>query len=90
MTPVARKAPTDVAFHPTYNGVVLFRNTFDGKLPATDYSKVNVSSPAHLHKHACKHTVVLSLHVFCICTVWFRLGVHLLQTPYRTFAYSGA
>jgi hypothetical protein len=41
MTPVARKAPTDVAFHPTYNGVVLFRNTFDGKLPATDYPKVN-------------------------------------------------
>ncbi|KAF8560018.1 protein PTM1 [Imleria badia] len=42
MTPtVARQAPTDVPFHPTYNGVVLFRNTFDGKLPATDYPKVN-------------------------------------------------
>ncbi|KAI9570240.1 lung seven transmembrane receptor-domain-containing protein, partial [Boletus coccyginus] len=42
MTPtVARQAPTDVPFHPTYNGVVLFRNTFDGKLPATDYPKVD-------------------------------------------------
>ncbi|KAF5368567.1 hypothetical protein D9758_002282 [Tetrapyrgos nigripes] len=27
--------------HPVYNGVVLFRNTFDGKLPSTDYPKVN-------------------------------------------------
>ncbi|KAG6380865.1 lung seven transmembrane receptor-domain-containing protein [Boletus reticuloceps] len=38
---VVRQAPTDVPFHPTYNGVVLFRNTFDGKLPASDYPKVN-------------------------------------------------
>ncbi|KIJ66304.1 hypothetical protein HYDPIDRAFT_87001 [Hydnomerulius pinastri MD-312] len=37
----ARQAPTDVPYHPTYNGVVHFRNTFDGKLPATDYPKVN-------------------------------------------------
>lgn len=37
----ARQAP----FHSTYDGVVLFRNTFDGKLPATDYPKVNVSPP---------------------------------------------
>ncbi|KAG0707496.1 lung seven transmembrane receptor-domain-containing protein [Suillus ampliporus] len=41
MNPTARQAPTDVPSHPTYNGVVLFRNTFDGKLPATDYPKVN-------------------------------------------------
>ncbi|EPQ60397.1 protein PTM1 [Gloeophyllum trabeum ATCC 11539] len=32
---------TDVPYHPTYNGVVLFQNTFNGKLPATDYPKVN-------------------------------------------------
>ncbi|KAF8445576.1 protein PTM1 [Boletus edulis BED1] len=38
---VVRQVPTDVPFHPTYNGVVLFRNTFDGKLPASDYPKVN-------------------------------------------------
>ncbi|KAG1754854.1 lung seven transmembrane receptor-domain-containing protein [Suillus paluster] len=41
MNPTARQAPTDVPSHPTYNGVVLFQNTFDGKLPATDYPKVN-------------------------------------------------
>ncbi|KAL0576801.1 hypothetical protein V5O48_005171 [Marasmius crinis-equi] len=27
--------------HPSYTGTVLFRNKFDGKLPATDYPKVN-------------------------------------------------
>ncbi|KAJ8597616.1 hypothetical protein M405DRAFT_876881 [Rhizopogon salebrosus TDB-379] len=41
MNPAARQEPTDVPYHPTYNGVVLFRNTFDGELPATDYPKVN-------------------------------------------------
>ncbi|KAG1864765.1 lung seven transmembrane receptor-domain-containing protein [Suillus subalutaceus] len=41
LNPTARQAPTDVPSHPTYNGVVLFRNTFDGQLPATDYPKVN-------------------------------------------------
>ena len=29
--------------HPGYHGTILFQNTFDGKLPATDYPKVNVS-----------------------------------------------
>jgi hypothetical protein len=41
LNPTVRQAPTDVPSHPTYNGVVLFRNTFDGQLPATDYPKVN-------------------------------------------------
>ncbi|OSD03235.1 hypothetical protein PYCCODRAFT_1477105 [Trametes coccinea BRFM310] len=36
-----RQASTDVPYHPTYTGTVLFRNTFDGKLPASDYPKVN-------------------------------------------------
>ncbi|KAH9858027.1 lung seven transmembrane receptor-domain-containing protein [Lenzites betulinus] len=27
--------------HPTYQGTVFFRNTFDGRLPASDYPKVN-------------------------------------------------
>ncbi|KZS95867.1 hypothetical protein SISNIDRAFT_438421 [Sistotremastrum niveocremeum HHB9708] len=31
---------TNVPFHPQYSGVILFRNTFEGKLPATDYPKV--------------------------------------------------
>ena len=29
--------------HPSYSGSVLFRNTFNGQLPATDYPKVNVN-----------------------------------------------
>ncbi|KAH7886133.1 protein PTM1 [Phlebopus sp. FC_14] len=41
ITPTARQVSTDVPYHPTYSGVVLFRNTFDGRLPATDYPKVN-------------------------------------------------
>lgn len=32
---------TDVPFHPKYHGTVLFKNKFDGQLPATDYPKVN-------------------------------------------------
>ncbi|KAI0962052.1 hypothetical protein AcV7_000979 [Taiwanofungus camphoratus] len=36
-----RQAPTDVPYHPTYSGSVFFRNTFDGKLSAADYPKVN-------------------------------------------------
>ncbi|KAG9314039.1 protein PTM1 [Chiua virens] len=42
--PVTVMNPTttrQTAFHSTYNGVVLFQNTFDGKLPAADYPKVN-------------------------------------------------
>ncbi|THH02573.1 hypothetical protein EW026_g325 [Hermanssonia centrifuga] len=36
-----RQAPTDVPFHPKYQGSVLFQNTFKGKLPAAEYPKVN-------------------------------------------------
>ncbi|KAM5533936.1 hypothetical protein V8D89_012361 [Ganoderma adspersum] len=36
-----RQAPANGTHHTTYNGTVLFRNTFDGKLPASDYPKVN-------------------------------------------------
>jgi len=36
-----RQGPTDVPFHPKYDGTVLFKNKFDGQLPATDYPKVN-------------------------------------------------
>ncbi|THH07355.1 hypothetical protein EW145_g3438 [Phellinidium pouzarii] len=40
-SPSRRQADTDVPFHPSYNGVILFQNTFDGKLPASEYPKVN-------------------------------------------------
>jgi hypothetical protein len=44
LSPAPRQASTDVPSHPTYNGKVLFQNTFDGKLPATDYPKVTVQT----------------------------------------------
>ncbi|TFY70000.1 hypothetical protein EVJ58_g95 [Rhodofomes roseus] len=40
----ARQATNDVPYHPTYTGTIFFRNTFDGRLPATDYPKVNFYS----------------------------------------------
>lgn len=40
--PPSNQASTDVPFHPSYRGTILFKNTFEGKLPATDYPKVNV------------------------------------------------
>ncbi|KIL71694.1 hypothetical protein M378DRAFT_64852 [Amanita muscaria Koide BX008] len=39
-SPSMRRAATDTYHHSNYTGTVLFRNTFDGKLPATDYPKV--------------------------------------------------
>jgi hypothetical protein len=36
-----RQDSSDVPFHPKYEGTVLFKNKFDGQLPATDYPKVN-------------------------------------------------
>ncbi|TFK30882.1 hypothetical protein FA15DRAFT_662945 [Coprinopsis marcescibilis] len=36
-----RQASTDVPGHPEYKATVLFKNVFDGQLPATDYPKVN-------------------------------------------------
>lgn len=35
------RASTDVPFHPSYSGKVLFINKFDGQLAASDYPKVN-------------------------------------------------
>ncbi|PFH54883.1 hypothetical protein AMATHDRAFT_78452 [Amanita thiersii Skay4041] len=40
-TSTTQRADTDVSYHSVYRGSVLFRNTFDGKLAATDYPKVN-------------------------------------------------
>lgn len=41
--PLTSRADTDVPYHPSYEGLALFKNTFEGQLPATDYPKVNVS-----------------------------------------------
>lgn len=85
-----RQIPTDVPFHPTYDGAVLFKNTFDGKLPAADYPKVNVRSPYYLRGHACKRPAVLPRNVFPLHIIWFGLGVQLLQASFGTPSYSGA
>lgn len=37
-----RDADTDVPFHPSYKGNVVFQNKFKGELPATDYPKLDV------------------------------------------------
>lgn len=36
-----RQTNTDVPFHPSYHGTILFKNKFNGQLPASDYPKVN-------------------------------------------------
>lgn len=36
------RAAMDVPTHPKYTGTILFRNTFNGQLPAAEYPKVNV------------------------------------------------
>ncbi|KAI0652014.1 lung seven transmembrane receptor-domain-containing protein [Trametes meyenii] len=38
---VPRQDSTETPYHPTYKGTVFFRNKFDGRLPASDYPKVN-------------------------------------------------
>ena len=38
---LSERAPTDVPAHPTYAGTILFRNVFNGQLPAAEYPKVN-------------------------------------------------
>lgn len=43
-SPSTRRASTGALLHPSYEGSVLFRNTFNGLLPATDYPKVNVNA----------------------------------------------
>ncbi|KAG6862135.1 hypothetical protein C0995_004217 [Termitomyces sp. Mi166 len=40
VNPYSTRAATDVPYHPSYTGRVLFQNTFNGKLPASDYPKV--------------------------------------------------
>ncbi|KAF9269939.1 hypothetical protein L218DRAFT_975984 [Marasmius fiardii PR-910] len=41
VTVISNEARQTDGPHPTYKGTVLFRNKFDGQLPATDYPKVN-------------------------------------------------
>ena len=49
-SPSTRRASSEALLHPSYKGSVLFRNTFNGQLPATDYPKVDVNGFASSRK----------------------------------------
>ena len=61
---VAIPAPSHTAIPPssgrsylsTYTGTISFRNFFEGKLPASDYPKLNVRAPLSRVESAYMHT----------------------------------
>jgi hypothetical protein len=74
------RADMDVPYHPSYNGVVLFKNTFDGQLEAIDYPKVNVCASILIRsKIQVKNLQVLFCHVSDICCIWSGLGLAVLE-----------
>ena len=81
------RAETDVTYHPSYKGTVLFQNVFHGQLPATDYPKVNVGIWAFL-------SWINSLLLVLFCDVphllhhWWCLGLVLLSSPSWTLTNS--
>lgn len=42
VTDMVKRAATDVANHPAYQGTISFQNTFNGQLQAADYPKIGV------------------------------------------------
>jgi hypothetical protein len=74
--------------HATYEGVVFFQNTFDGKLPAADYPKVNVSSAFGVRKLFHCNLVLFrdvpGIRCFRLC-----MGMAVLPTCPRTAAHPG-
>lgn len=86
---LSTRADTDVPFHPSYSGKVLFQNVFKGQLPATDYPKVNVSSLTRINLHHLLSFLVLLCDVPCLCCYWGCLGVVLLSSSSRFITDSG-
>jgi hypothetical protein len=81
---------TDIPYHPTYKGEVLFANKFSGQLPASDYPKVTVSwrrAPCRVLADA---VLVLLCNVPCVPCPRRRLGMALLQALTRPPADPGA
>ena len=77
---------TDI--HPSYKGTVLFRNVFDGELPATDYPKVNVCG--HCVRLPCiTRSAVLLRHVPLLHWIGGCLGLVVLQACYRNSPHTG-
>lgn len=90
--PVTVQSPTsetDITHHPSYNGVVLFKNTFDGKLAATDYPKVNVCVET-IRKILFSNSIciVLFRHVHRIFCLWDDLGLVVLSAHARVVTNS--
>ncbi len=78
----AIRADTDVSYHPSYHGKVLFRNKFDGQLPAADYPKVNVRCMQLVADcHADVPYLVLFRHVHRVHHTWRSLGLAVLPKP---------
>ena len=75
------RAETDVPYHPSYKGTVLFRNVFHGQLPATDYPKVNVGLVFAVSNIDLLLSSVLLLDVPCLYYNWWPLGMVLLPPP---------
>lgn len=77
----SRQTSTDVPYHPAYSGKIFFKNTFDGKLPATDYPKVNVRNirPGYcVSNPLTSELVVLSLDVLGVYSPWSLVGLVVL------------
>ena len=87
--PSTRRADTDIPFHPSYKGTVLFKNTFDGQLAATDYPKVNVCLSIRPFEFISIIYQVLLCDVYYLHRFWSALGMVLLSTHPRAFAHSG-
>jgi hypothetical protein len=70
---------TNVPFHPSYSGTIVFQNVFKGQLPATDYPKVNVSDALDLSSfQGADGSLVLPRHVPRICHARRCLGLVVL------------
>lgn len=85
-----RQAPANSTHHTVYNGTVLFRNTFDGKLPASDYPKVNVCVRGpYVGSDSDVCVTVLLLNVPCVLRVGHRMGLALLSERTGSPSHTG-
>lgn len=69
------------ATHAEYSGLVFFRNTFVGELPAVEYPKIDVSQANCSAPWNTDGTVVLPRSECDLPSLGMRVGVSLFQTP---------
>lgn len=73
------------ANHAEYSGLVLFRSTFEGELPAVEYPKINVSHHDRSNNHGRDvklMDVVLPRTECYLLQFWLFLGVSMLQASF--------